>query len=468
VKPDALGALTNYGLILHYTQRHEEALVILDKALAICPNHASALNNRGRVLSALGRDRAALESYNGAVAANPTFAEAYNNIGNLLEGLGQFADAEAAFREALELNPRLTGVYVNLAEYKTFASEDDPQFAAMQALEREPGLSTIDRMHLHFALGKAYADLKNYGRAFEHLLQGNALMREQITYDEAAIVAWTERIQTVFTRDLVTAAAGLGDASPLPIFVIGMPRSGTTLVEQILASHPDVYGGGELNILNDIIRTVHRRDGSCVAYPDFVASVDGDLLREIGARYVAELQKLGSKVKHVTDKMPQNFFFAGLIHLTLPNARIIHVARDPVDTCISCFSTLFASGQNYSYDLAELGRYHCRYQTLMGHWHNVLPKGRLLDVHYENIVNDLEREVRLILAHCNLDWDPHCLDFHQTYRPVRTTSARQVRQPIYRSAIGRRRVFEPYLAPLLAELTPVDWSAENGGHRLAL
>jgi hypothetical protein len=231
-----------------------------------------------------------------------------------------------------------------------------------------------------------------------------------------------------------------------------MLRSGTTLVEQILASHRDIYGAGELETLGNIVSTVQGPNGSLIPYPDFVASVDGAVLRAIGARYVAELRELGPHVKYVTDKMPQNFFFVGLIHLALPNARIIHVVRDPLDTCISCFSTLFAVGQNYTYDLAELGRYYRRYRALMAHWHAVLPKDRILDVRYEDIIDDFEEEVRRILAHCGLDWDPHCLKFHQTDRPVRTASAKQVRRPIYKSAIGRWRVYEPHLAPLLAAL----------------
>ena len=461
VKPDAVGALTNYGLILHHLHRHQDALAVFDKALAICPDHALALNNRGSVLSALGRDHDALVSYHRALAAKPDYAGAYNNLGNVLKDLGQFADAEAALLKALELDPKLAGVYVNLAECKKFTREDDPRLVAMQALEREEGLLTSDRIHLHFALGKAYADLKDHSRAFKHLLQGNTLKRSQLTYDEAATIIWIERIETVFTRDVVKARAGQGHSSPVPIFVVGMPRSGTTLVEQILASHRDVHGGGELKIMRDIIKTVHRPDGSAVPYPDFVGSVDGRVLKAIGTMYCVELQKLGPQVKHVTDKMPDNFFLAGLIHLTLPNARIIHVVRDPIDTCMSCFSTLFAAEHNYTYNLAELGRYHRRYQALMAHWHKVLPKGRIFDVHYEDIINDLEREVRRILTYCGLDWDPHCLEFHRTDRPVRTASARQVRQPIYKSAIGRWRVYEPYLGYLLGEL-----SIENrAGHK---
>jgi hypothetical protein len=322
----------------------------------------------------------------------------------------------------------------------------------MQALEREDNLSPTERMQLDFALGKAYADLKEHGRSFEHLIQANAGKRAQIAYDEAATLGLFERIEQTFTPALVGRKARDGDPSRLPIFVIGMPRSGTTLVEQILASHPQVHGAGELKAMNDIADTVPGVGTVRIPYPEFVPALDAAAMRAVGARYVAALKRLAGGARRVTDKMPSNFFFAGLIHLALPNAPIIHTVRDPVDTCVSCFSKLFTAEQNHTYDLAELGRYHRRYQRLMAHWHRVLPAGRILDVRYEDVVADLEGAARRIIAHCGLDWDARCLDFHRTERPVRTASATQVRQPIYTSAVGRARVYEPYLRPLLAEL----------------
>lgn len=189
-----------------------------------------------------------------------------------------------------------------------------------------------------------------------------------------------------------------------------------------------------------------------MSYPELVGALESPALEAIGARYVAELRKLQPDARHIADKMPANFFFAGLIHLVLPNARIIHSFRDPVETCVSCFSKLFASPQDHTYDLAELGRYHHRYQALMAHWHRVLPKGRILDVQYEDVVADLEGQASRIVAHCGLDWDPNCLEFHRNDRPVRTASATQVRQPVYKSAVGRSQLHQPHIAPLLAAL----------------
>ncbi len=454
-QPNSVGALTNHGLILHNMHRYAQALVSFDKALALRPNHALALNNRGNVLAALGRDVEALSSYWQAVKAVPTYADAYNNMGVLLKELGRLAEAEAALSKALELDPKLTGAYINLADCKRF-KVGDPHLMHMQALVHDQTQPPTDRMHLHFALGKAYADLGDHRRAFENIQSGNAEKRATITYDEAAMMELFDRTEAVLTRDLIKMKGTHGDPSTLPTFVIGMPGSGTTLVEQILASHRDVHGAGELATFSEVVGSVYGPDGRLVGYPDFAAECDTGVFRAIGSYYVEALRKLAPRGSQVVDKMPSNFIFAGLIHLALPNARIIHVVRNPIDTCISCYFRLFSGNLDHTYDLAELGRFYRRYQQLMRHWHDVLPAGRMLEVRYEDVVDDLETAARRILSHCGLDWDPNCLTFHQTDRRVRTASAIHVRQEIYRSSVGRWRDYQPYLAPLLQQLLPAD------------
>ncbi|HMH65088.1 MAG TPA: sulfotransferase, partial [Rhizomicrobium sp.] len=253
------------------------------------------------------------------------------------------------------------------------------------------------------------------------------------------------RIQARITADVLREKQALGGGAPssAPIFILGMMRSGSTLVEQILASHPAVHGAGELPALSDVVNAARGPGGE--AYPDFVAGLDAQGLTQIGEAYLA---KLPAGERHITDKMPTNFFFAGLIHLALPNARIIHTVRDPVDTCVSCFSKLFTAEQYHTYDLAELGRYYRRYQQLMAHWQSALPPGRMLEVRYEDVVADLEGQARRIIAYCGLEWDARCLSFHATDRPVRTASMLQVRQPLYQSALRRAHVYDEFLAPL--------------------
>ncbi len=231
-----------------------------------------------------------------------------------------------------------------------------------------------------------------------------------------------------------------------------MPRSGTTLVEQILASHPMVHGAGELTEFNEAVDSIKGLDGAALTYPEFVPPLGASALRQLGGRYLELVCKRSPSGERLTDKMPSNYYFLGLIHLALPNAKIIHTVRDPIDTCISCFSKLFSADQNHTYDLAELGRYYRRYEQLMTHWRRVLPTESFLDVQYEDVVANLEGAARRIIAYCGLPWDDRCLAFHETNRPVRTASATQVRQPIYKNAIGRWRVYQEFLGPLLTAL----------------
>jgi hypothetical protein len=313
-------------------------------------------------------------------------------------------------------------------------------------------LSAADRVHLHFALAKAYEDLGRFDDAFAQLLAGNGLKRRLIAYDEAATLAQLDGVRDVFTPELIAARAGGGEPSRLPVFIVGMPRSGTTLVEQILASHPGVFGAGELRLFDQASGAVRDRLPGTPAFSDLVRRMEHEDFRALGRFYLAALERHAPDAARITDKMPSNFIFVGLIHLALPDAVIIHTERDPVDTCVSCFSKQFTEAQAHTYDLAELGRYYGRYRAVMAHWDRVLPPGRILDVRYEDVVDDVESAARRIVAHCGLAWDARCLDFHRTERSVQTASAAQVRKPIYRDSIARWRRYERFLGPLMAEL----------------
>jgi tetratricopeptide (TPR) repeat protein len=447
----------HYGSVLLDQHKTEEAAAAVERAMALNPNDHDNVNMMGRIAFDRGDLEESLAFYRRALSIKPDLADAHNNMGNTLKELGRLREAEEAYQEALRIDPDIAGAYTNLADSKTF-KPGDPHLAAMEALAaKTDGLSKDDRMQLDFGLGKAYADLKDYPRSFKHYLAGNAAKRATLPYDEANTLRLFDRIEAVFGKDLIRAKFGGGDPSTTPIFVVGMPRSGTTLIEQIVASHPLVHGAGELQTLNDVILEVRGPDGNTVPFPEFVPAANATALRQIGARYLALVRALAAKrgaanAAYITDKMPSNYYFAGLIRLALPNAKIIHSMRDPVDTCISCFSKLFSAEQNHTYDLGELGRYYKRYEQLMAHWRRVLPQGSMLDVQYEDVVANLETQARRIVAYCGLPWDERCLSFHKTDRPVRTASATQVRQPIYKSAVGRWRVYEKELGPLLKAL----------------
>ena len=451
LNPNHPGAYANKGRSLGGLQHYDDALTAYDKALALDPRLTEAWLGRGAVLALLDRYDEAFAAFQQALAIDPHLASAHCGIGNTLRELGRLDEAREAYLKAIAREPGCGEFYYQYANTKKVAA-GDPQLAAMEKLAADNAAPATDRMYVHFALGKAYADSGDHAQAFAHWRRGNALKRETIEYDEAAMAALFERIEQTFTPALIVDKRGHGDPSSVPIFVLGMPRSGTTLVEQILASHPQVHGAGELSVLENILSTAPDAGGQDVAFPDYVAGLDGPAIRQIGARYVAVLAKLAPGAAHVTDKMPGNFFFVGMIHLALPNAKIVHIVRDPVDTCLSCFSNMFSGAQNFTYEQGELGRHYTRYRRLMAHWHRVLPPGAILDVRYEDVVADLEGQARRLTDHCGLAWDDRCLAFNETSRPVRTVSATQVREPIFSHSVARWRAYEAWLGPLLAEL----------------
>jgi len=448
--PDLSEAHLNLGNVLKEQGRLGEAETACRRASELNPQAAEPHCSLGNVLVKLDRFKEAEAAYRCALVLNPDLAEAHHNLGVTLKFLGRLVEAREAIDRAIALAPRKAVYLLSLGELKRF-TDDDPAIAVMQdLLAGAAQLPPKERINLHFALAKAYDDIGRRDEGFRELLAGNTLKRRNTAYDEAAALTEIARTAEVFSPVLIERLQG-GEPSAVPIFVIGMPRSGSTLIEQILASHPQVSGVGELPLLADTMAEIAQRRGS--AFPDAMADLTGGELRQFGARYVADITAFAPDAARIVNKTLSNFIYAGLIHLALPQARIIHAVRDPVATCMSCFSKLFAAGQFYCYDLAELGRYYRHYRMLMEHWHRVLPPGRILDVRYEDVVADLEGQARRMIAYCGLDWDQRCLAFHETERPVLTASAVQVRQPLYRAALDRGRDYHNHLAALLAELS---------------
>jgi tetratricopeptide (TPR) repeat protein len=453
LKPEFAPAHYNWGTLLGETGLHDEAVEHYRLACAIDPRHTAARNNLGRSLNALGRPEEALAAFEEALAIDPGFALAQAGIGSAMLYLGRVEEARAACERAVATASELPAVHRALAEVKHFV-KDDPEIAALETLaEREAAMDDADKAELHFALAKAYADCADHARAFAHMTKGNAAKRRLIAYDEEAHLGEMRRTAATFTRELMQRMNG-GEPSQRPVFIVGMPRSGTTLIEQILASHPLVFGAGE-----------QPEFGRCVlgSYqpgpPPFdISALAASELRQMGACYLGRMEaKVPQEAWRFTDKMPANFRFLGLIHLSLPGARVIHVHRDPLDTCFSCYSKLFTGNLDYTYDLGELGRYYKAYAALMAHWRAVLPEGVMLEVCYEDLVGDFEAGARKIVAHCGLDWDERCLEFHKTERAVITASTSQVRQPLFKTSIGRWQPYAAWLAPLreaMAEVAP--------------
>lgn len=450
LKPDYATAEFNLAGALAKQVRHREATEHFHKALAGRPDWVEALCGLGFSLHLSDQTEQGLACFERALSLDPAWADAHHGLGITQQALGQLQDSRRAFEKAVELAPRVPSYHRTLAEMKRFRA-DDPQLAAMEALARQiESYGDEQQAALHFALGKAYADLDRYAVAFEHLIQGNAIKHRLDEYDERAHLDMMRHIETVFTAELLRRQPSAGDPSPLPILIVSMPRSGSTLIEQILASHPRIFGAGELRFLSQAAKAFRGRSVH-EFFPEVANHLSAGQLRQFGARYVEHLRYLAPAAERVTDKMPSNYLNIGLVHMALPNARIIHARRDPLDTCVSCFLHHFGA-KSFTSELGALGRYYRSYEALMAHWRAVLPPGVMLEVQYEELVADFENHARRIVEFCGMDWDPRCLAFHETKRPVRTASVTQVRQPLYQHAVGRWKAYEPWLGPLIEAL----------------
>jgi hypothetical protein len=409
-------------------------------------NHEADLQNvRGAGLWQSGRLDEAIAAFRAALACDLEHVEATRNLGNALREQGRFEEAIRCFERVLELDRRDGRAHRYLVE--TRPALDAGHLRTMEALVVDPQLDLENRIELHFALATAYAQRERQVDSFAQLQIANRLKRPSVAYDESGERTLLASLRVMFGADVARVMHGRGNPSPLPVFIIGMPRSGTTLVEQVLAAHPSVRAGGELDALERAFGAfpfiaADPRDPTA-----FVAEL-ATAVYEMGTRYLESVCLPQETAMRITDKMPSNFRFAVPLHLALPAAKLVHVRRDPVDTCLSCFATNFIDGQRFSYDLAELGHYYRLYEEHMAYVRTLVPPSALLEVCYEDLVADVEQQSRRIVEHCGLPWDDACLEFWRAERPVRTASVVQVRQPIYTSSVGRARAIWSELAPL--------------------
>ena len=454
--PSFTAARHNYAIVLQRLGRSADALRELEGLLAADPRNSSLRSLKAAALARLGEYERSIEAYESVLADYPGQARLWMSLGHAVKTTGQQQRCIEVYRRSIELEPSLGEAWWSLANLKTYRfSEAD--VAAMRGQLARPDLADEDRLHFHFALGKALEDAGEYAESFRHYAEGNAIRRKSLAYQAAETTEVVDRSCRLFSREFFERRAHSGCAAPDPIFIVGLPRSGSTLVEQILASHPLVEGTMELPDLLTLVRELsgRTRRSEPSRYPDVLAELDAGQLRALGERYLAQTRiQRKTPAPFFIDKMPNNWTHVGLIQLILPNARVIDARRHPLSCCFSGFKQHFARGQGFTYSLEDLGRYYSDYVRLMAHYDAVLP-GRVHRVIYERMVEDTEGEVRRLLAYCGLEYDDRCLRFYENDRAVRTASSEQVRSPIFRDGVDRWRHYAAFLGPLEQALGPV-------------
>ena len=454
--PSFTAARYNYALLLQRREDSPRALVEIERCLAEDPDRPGYRNLAAVILGRVGEFSRASEMYARLLAEYPDQARVWLSYGHVLKTEGRQEESIEAYRTSIERDPQLGEAYWSIANLKTFRFEQSDLSAMKQQME-DTGLSDKNRWHLYFALGKAYEDAADYEQSFRHYADGNALYLSGHSYDSEFITTRTERLMKGFSREYFAERQGLGAAAADPIFIIGMPRAGSTLLEQILSCHSAIEGTSELPDMITLAHQLREEADSreIAAYADVLAQKNSDELRELGDLYI-ERTRIHRKTDRpfFIDKMPNNFLYLGIIQTILPNAKIIDARRHPLGCCFSNFKQFYAKGQNFSYSLEDVGSFYRDYVHLMAHFDEVLP-GRIHRVFYEDTVADTEKVVRDLLEYCGLDYEPECLRFFENQRPVRTASSEQVRQPINRQGVEQWQNFEPWLDPLKTSLGDV-------------
>ena len=450
-------ALNSLGILLRQQTKFDEAIAMYRQALALEPDNGAFHMNLAGALRDIGDMVAAREEAARAVELSPGSAGAHNTYGNILKDLGEIDGAVAAYRKALEIDPAYGHPYWNLATSRRYGPDDRQEIAAFEKTHRRQDVPRETHIEVAFALGKIHDDLGEYDNAFRYFEEANRLRRPP--FDPRAYIDYVDQQIALYTKEFFAARRGFGVNDETPVFIVGLIRSGTSLVEQIVASHPAAAGAGELRDIALATEALAARTET--PYPAAAARIDATGAQDMGRAYLAGLRKRFPAAARVTDKMPTNFLHLGFIQLLLPKARIVHCRRHPMDACLSAYVQNFAEPPPFASDLTGLGVYHRHYERLMAHWRETIDLP-IHDIDYESMVENPEAESRRLIEFCGLDWDDACLTPHETRRDVRTASSWQVRQPIYRSSIARWRHYEKHLGPLKAAL---GWRDEEGETR---
>jgi len=448
IKPDYVKAYNNLGAIFQQMNNFEEALICYDKALALSPEHIIAYNNKGIVLQMLRRYDEALENYDKALELKPDYAEAYNNRGNTMVSKGDMEEAEKMFHKALELKPDFpTPLYclTKIRKYKNVEHEDIPNIKKMLD---SPAVHAGGKECLFFALGKIYDDCGHYEEAFEYYRQANIIGNKALSYNAPEVANVTNNILELLNKEFFAQPSEFAQDSELPVFIIGMPRSGTTLLTSILSNHPLIGTAGELPTMMEFTSNLSKLLKSGASYPRGVKELTSDMVIKLVNEYDHLLRRdVDPHVVQIIDKFPLNFKFLGIISMLFPKAKIIHCMRDPLDTCLSNYFQRFSQYYDYSFDLANIGHFYKEYLRLMDHWRQVLPN-QMIEINYEEMVLDTEKVARKTLDFLGMEWNDRCLAPHTNPCAVETASQWQVRQPIYHQSIGRWHHYEKQLGPL--------------------
>jgi tetratricopeptide (TPR) repeat protein len=454
IAPDFTAAIIDLGRILKEQDRYEEAIGCFDRVLALEPDNAQAHYLRGSTLAPAALTYEAIEAFQTCLRLRPQHAGALLGLGHALKAVGRQREAIESYRQCLPLKPDNGETWWSLANLKTYRLSD-ADIAEMKARLDGGNLTAQSEVNFLFALAKAHEDRQDYEEAWRYYEAGNARQRMEVSYDPVQTESLNDRLIEVFSQDFLQARRGWGLRDDSPIFVLGLPRSGSTLIDQILASHSQVEGTSELPYLGQVTSSLSRNRADGINYPEAVRELEARHFESLGRDYIqcTRMHRRAGAPRFV-DKMPNNFPSIGLLALILPDAKIIDARRHPLDACLSCYRQLFARGQAFTYDLTEIGEYYLQYLRLMDHWTGALP-GRVLTVHYEEVVTDLPGQVRRMLDFCELPWEDACLRFFETERPIRTASSEQVRQPIYGTAVGFWRHYEGHLDELKTVLAPV-------------
>jgi tetratricopeptide (TPR) repeat protein len=450
--PNDLQTLINLARAHMARGAYPMAYRAIQLALKEQPDNVDAMTLAGQIAHDLDHYEESIGYFEQSLQAKPNNIEALNYYGVALKSVGRLEDARNTFIKALEVQPRAIGTYSNLVDLEKFTPEN-PLFQTMKRIvERVKSPETAPYMALHFALGKAYDDMGEYQQAFHHYSVGARLKRATLTYNEDEVAQFFAETRRIFSKEFIARRDIPSNPSKAPIFIVGMPRSGSTLTEQIISAHPKIFGAGEIKNLSYSIAALRLKFPSLPKFPTLAEAMRPTHFATIAKNYLAAIMKISDNAERVTDKLLTNFFFAGLIYMMFPNAKIVHTKRNPIDSCLSTWTKLFKDDMPHSYDLGELGRYHRRYQELMDHWREVLPASAFLEVQYEEMVADPETNARRVIDFLELEWDPRCLKFHESDRPVKTASVSQVRKPIYKTSVERGLRYGDKLNPLIEGL----------------